>query len=162
MQFTETQKFRQWWLWLILVFTIVAMPLSLTGWLSKETRTPVGVFEIALICGVPVLVLILFSLLRLETRIDSVGVHYRFFPVHFSEKTILWDEIEGAAVRKYKPIREYGGWGFRHGYKHGKALNVSGDMGLQLMLKTGKKLLIGTQKAEEMELTLRDLGRFPL
>lgn len=53
-------------------------------------------------------------------------------------------------VREYKPILEYGGYGIRYSFS-GKAYNVRGKMGLQLKFKDGGKLLIGTQKMEEME-----------
>jgi len=39
----------------------------------------------------------------------------------------------------------------------GRALNMSGNMGLQLELKDGKKLLIGTQKFEELEQLLQKI-----
>ena len=36
-----------------------------------------------------------------------------------------------------------------------KAINVSGDIGIQLELKNGKKLLIGTQKEAEAKSVLQ-------
>jgi hypothetical protein len=35
-------------------------------------------------------------------------------------------------------------------FKNKRAYNVSGDKGLQLILKNGKKLLSGTQKGREL------------
>jgi len=40
-----------------------------------------------------------------------------------------------------------GGFFFNKG--RGKAINVSGNIGVQLILKNGDKILIGTQKKEE-------------
>ena len=62
---------------------------------------------------------------------------------HFS-----WAELEEIYVREYSPISEFGGWGWRFGMG-GKAYNISGDQGIQLVFKNGKKLLIGTQKPVE-------------
>ncbi|TXD48954.1 hypothetical protein ES045_05870 [Polaribacter sp. IC073] len=80
-------------------------------------------------------------------------MHYQFFPFHFSLKTISWNEISKAGVRTYLPISEFGGWGLRGGFFFNKgkekAVNVSGDIGIQLILKNGEKLLIGTQKKQE-------------
>ena len=45
---------------------------------------------------------------------------------------------------------DYGGWGIKEGPK-GKALIVKGNKGLQLFLKSGEKLLIGTQKHKAMQ-----------
>ncbi|MEP5340323.1 MAG: hypothetical protein ABJL44_05595 [Algibacter sp.] len=65
-------------------------------------------------------------------------------------KTILWDEIKHAKTRTYNPLTEYGGWGLKSGdfwgKKRGTAINVKGNIGIQLILNTNKKVLIGTQK----------------
>ncbi len=103
--------------------------------------------------SVPALLILFFVLLRLDTKVDAEGVHYRFFPFQGNYKMKKWDEIEKAYVRHYKPMYEYGGWGIR-GWGNDKALNVSGNVGLQLELKNGDKLLIGTQKEEEMKNTV--------
>ena len=52
-------------------------------------------------------------------------------------------------VRTYRPIREYGGYGIRYSSK-GKAYNVSGDRGVQIELLNGERLLIGSQRADEL------------
>jgi len=93
---------------------------------------------------------------KLTTRIDEKGIHYQFFPFHFKFKLISWNEISKVFVRTYDPIGEYGGWGLKGGWSKskGKAINVSGDIGIQLELKTGKKLLIGTQKENDAKSVL--------
>ena len=93
---------------------------------------------------------------KLTTRIDEKGVYYKFFPFHFSLKLISWNEISKAYIRTYNPISDYGGWGLKGGWSKskGKALNVSGDIGMQLVLKNGKKLLIGTKKENEIKRVL--------
>lgn len=57
-------------------------------------------------------------------------------------------------MRTYSPIKEYGGWGYRITLKNGKAFNVTGNKGIQLVLKSGKKLLIGTQQESEASLVI--------
>ncbi len=156
-QFKETQRFRQWWLWLLMVISVLPIPAM---WVVEYTKgNELDLWELILVSVLPVLVLLLFFAMKLTTRIDSTGVHYRFIPFHFKERTVAWDVIESAQIRKYNPIGEYGGWGLKYGFKHGKAINVSGNMGLQLVLKDGKKVLIGTQKAGEVEMVLKDLRK---
>jgi hypothetical protein len=96
---------------------------------------------------------------HLKTAISKEGVSFKFFPYINRERMYRWEDIQRAYIRKYKPISEYGGWGLKFSFKGGKAYNVSGDMGLQLVLKDGKKVLIGTKKAEEMDAFLRQLKR---
>lgn len=102
---------------------------------------------------------VLVFTMRLETRIDREGIHYRFFPVHRKQRTILWDQVETITVREYSPIREYGGWGIRISPRNGLALNVGGRMGIQLELTNGKRILLGTQKAEEAARIIKLLQR---
>lgn len=60
--------------------------------------------------------------------------------------------MEKCYVRTYSPIREYGGWGFRQALgEKGKAYNVKGNKGIQIQLKTGKNILIGTQKEKDAQ-----------
>jgi hypothetical protein len=167
--FTETQKFRQWWIWFLLLFTfIVAVvpqiygcykqlilgqqfgnnPMSNTGLLIATGSTFVIVS----------LVICLFFWSRLETQIKEDGIYVRFFPYQIKHKHYLWEEIFKLYVRQYRPLTEYGGWGFRFGI-YGKALNVSGDMGLQIEFTNGKRLLIGTQKADELTELLVKMGK---
>ena len=107
----------------------------------------------------PLLVGALFYFMKLETRVDGTGIYYRFFPLHLTEQTILWDEVASVTLRKYNSLKEYGGWGLRYSFKKGRAVNIKGKTGLQLELKNGKKLLIGTQKPEELKQVLQELGR---
>jgi len=83
---------------------------------------------------------------------------YVFFPFHLTLKKYSWDNIQRFSVRQYDPITEYGGWGFRFGFlTKGMAFNVSGNKGIQLVLKNGSRLLIGTNKPDEASETLKKL-----
>ncbi|TYP97543.1 hypothetical protein C7447_104237 [Tenacibaculum adriaticum] len=156
--FKEEQKFTQWWLIVILIFSTIT-PIVIV---FREYQASENTFEgnyhnlIGLTIGVLISVLIFF--LKLRTRIDEKGVHYQFFPFHFSLKTILWTEMSNAYTRKYDAISEYGGWGLKGcllwNKNKGKAINVSGDLGIQLTLNNGKKILIGTQREEEAKRVL--------
>lgn len=107
----------------------------------------------------PFLIFGFFLSLTLHTRIDQHGITYRFAPIHRKDRLIKWESVKRAEVRKYKPIAEYGGWGFRQG-RSGSALNIAGNIGLQLELSDGKKILIGTQKSDELKIALQKLGKF--
>lgn len=100
------------------------------------------------------LIVILFWIVRLRTRIDSTGISARFEPVNFLKRSYKWTEIKDCYVRKYAPVREYGGWGVR-GSQNSKAYNVSGNMGIQIITKADKKFLIGTKKPRDAKRTLK-------
>jgi hypothetical protein len=86
-------------------------------------------------------------LLKLTTEVRQGGIFIRYFPLF--RQTIPWSQVAGHYTRVYRPIREYGGWGVRYGW-NGKAYNVWGNRGVQLELAQGKRLLIGSQRADEL------------
>lgn len=156
--FKEKQRFRQWWIFLILigmdglflfgVFTQVMggqpfgdKPMSDTGLLT--------------ITGFLLLLTLLFISSRLDTIIREDGIYVRFFPFHLKFKYFPWENLAKTYVRSYSPIAEYGGWGLRLGiFGKGRAYNVSGNKGLQLEFSDGKRLLIGTRKPDELKKAL--------
>jgi hypothetical protein len=145
-QFNETQRFTQWWLWLILIGSWVL----LISTLATEPRQTTISYILSL--GVGMLLPVFFWQMRLVTRITAEGIYVRFIPFHFKEQFYPWDSIESAQVRTYSPLKEYGGWGIKYGFNgQGKVYNVSGNQGLQLIFKSGEKLLIGTQKPTEIQ-----------
>ncbi len=150
--FKETQRFRQWWIWLILLLINVSSIWFLIEKYVYKKQFPdtayhsysgAGIFGLILI-----LITILFLSAKLTTKISADGIEARFSPFHFHTKKYLWDDIISAKVRQYSPLKEYGGWGIRFG-SDGKAYNVLGNKGIQVVFKDGSKLLIGTQKPDE-------------
>jgi len=97
---------------------------------------------------------------KLETKIKRDGIYVRFFPFHLKFNHCSWDSLSKSFVRKYFAITEYGGWGLKCGLGgKGKAYKVSGNYGLQLVFKTNEKLLIGTNKADELTNALHKIGQ---
>lgn len=158
--YTESQKFRQWWLWLL----IVCMNLFFISMLFKNLIIDADFIGsqqgVSLLSSwLFVLALSLFFLsMKLETLVREDGIYVRFSPIHRKHRVYLWQDLEQVYMRKYEPLGEYGGWGLR-GLGNNRALNVSGNVGLQLVLKDGRRMLIGTQKAEELSEVLIKLGR---
>ena len=151
--FKEEQRFKQVWLIIILVICTIIPIISIIQKFLKENKTISTKEFIATIVVILVAISILFFF-KLTTKIDEKGIHYQFFPFHFSMKLIHWSEISKAGIRTYFPVSEFGGWGLRGGFffnkGKGKAINVSGNIGIQLELKNGEKLLIGTLMKSEV------------
>lgn len=151
--FKEEQRFIQLWLIVLLaVSTIVPLVIIIREYLNNK---------MSLYNFLGTLALIVFAsgfifFFKLKTRIDEQGIHYQFFPFHLKFKLVKWNEINKVYVRKYDAISEYGGWGIKNIFwkKNGTAVNVSGNIGIQLELTNGKKLLIGTLKEEEAKRVL--------
>lgn len=161
--FKEKQRFKQWWLWLILLglngFLLYGFFRQvLAGYpLGDRPMSNIGLSITALIT---LLLSLFFIILRLETIIKTDGIYVRFFPFHAEFKYYPWSRINRSHVRTYAPLAEYGGWGLRYGmFGKGTAFNVSGNQGLQLEFTDRKKLLIGTNKPEALSSALRQLGQ---
>ncbi len=158
--FKEEQRFTQLWLHILLVVSfIVPIVLVVNEYVKREHKdTEASLGLIVVMISILLVYGLIFSL-KLKTKIDELGIHFRFVPFHFKKRTISWSAVEKAYIRNYEPISEYGGWGMKGGKlwnkDKGLAYNVKGDIGLQLELKSGKKILIGTQKQEEMKRVLQ-------
>jgi hypothetical protein len=151
--FTETQRFTQWWLWLILIGVWSAMVYSI---ITAPPQTNSAVY---VSFGIGILLPLLFWQMRLITRITQEGIYVRFIPFHFKEKFYPWDTITASYVRTYSPLKEYGGWGIKYGFNgQGLVYNVVGNVGLQLQFKEGEAVLLGTQKGKEIKQVLAALG----
>ncbi len=148
--FNETQRITQWFMWLSLAALFALLFYFCYQWyvlgvaVDKVAADDISGQLIVVLCLVPVPLLIFF--LKIKTYIDEKGIHYRFIPFHLSQKIILWSDMKICFVREYRPIKEYGGWGYRMSFGNGHAYNIRGNKGIQIELVTGKKILIGTQK----------------
>ncbi|WP_291847317.1 hypothetical protein [Lutibacter sp.] len=157
--FIEEQKFNQKlvFIGLTMAFIIVSIA-TYSNWNVIENENLSS--KIGSLSGVIIilLVMLLFIYLKLNTRIDEIGIHYQFYPFHLKYKTIPWNLISKCYLRKYDAISEYGGWGLKLSFfkKRGKCVTTKGDTGIQLELKSGKKILIGTQLKEELQKTLNN------
>jgi len=154
--FKETQRFNQKWLWIILItislYLIYLVVDSLytqfflqQPWGDKPMNDNLLLIFAAFMLFFGIGMPWLFASLQLITLIDKNGISYKFKPFHRKIRTLPWADISRAYVRKYRPLIEYGGWGIRFG-RSGKAYNISGNEGIQLVLSNKKKLLIGTHK----------------
>lgn len=157
MLFQERQVFIGRWWPLLLVPTVV---MSTLLWAVPAKPAPIAISDTVasiVAAAMAMLGISLLLALRLETRLSKTGVHYRLFPLHWRWQLWPWPEIAQAYVRSYDPLSEYGGWGLK-GSRRNRAYNISGDLGLQLVLRNGNRLLLGTQRPAEITQVLGQLA----
>ncbi len=154
MSFKESQKFSP------LIYLLIApFVLLIVYGLFKQIYLgepfgdkPASDTSLVLILILLIGVLLLFWAMQLQTTITEKSIQIRFVP--FVNKTILWKDVKSAEVLQYGFV---GGWGIRLGTKYGTVYNISGNKGLAMELKSGKKILVGTQKEEELKKVIRQL-----
>ncbi len=150
--FEETQWFfRRWW-WLLLGSTL----LLLAPLVWAAFTEPDGVK--AVLITSPLFGLLLFGLwyMKLTVRVDAAGIHYHYPPMLNRWRHWSWTEFKRVAPRTYAPFSDYGGWGIR-GWPGNLAYNVWGRQGLQLVFQSGDRLLLGTQRPNELRAVLETL-----
>lgn len=162
-RFHEEQRFGREWLWFILLAggVPIAVIFGMGLWQQLVRRMSFGnnpmsdggvlftfFAALASVGGVAWL----FAAARLVTEVRGETLYLRYRPFHRLE--IPLSRIRSAAVRKYAPIREFGGWGIRYGFGAGWVWNVSGTMGVQLVLDNGRKVLVGSQRPEALKTAL--------
>ena len=154
--FREVQAFSStlhWLIALLMAVSVVIFGIALWETITnpKTTNTFVPTLLSIIAMAIPIAVTILFFILKLETEVRSDGFYVRFYPLHIRFRKFTREDLAEYYCRTYKPILEYGGWGIRYSFTgKGKAYNVSGNKGVQLVLTNGKKLLIGSQKPDDL------------
>lgn len=168
--FEEVQRFRQGWLWALILTTSLltagafawglyqqlflgkpwgASPMSDAGLLW----TALAIFAVS--AGLP----LFFYAMRMTTRLADERLEIHYFPLR--RKIVPLSHIISAEARTYSPIGDYGGWGIKYGGREkGWVYNVSGNRGVFLVLRDGGRLMVGSQEAERLAAALAAaLGR---
>ncbi len=156
--FKEEQRFTQSWLIVLIIISMLVPIAIIIKEFSKENSTmSMNEFVFTLVL-IPLCVLPIFFF-KLSTRIDEKGIQFQFFPFHFSPRLITWVELKTANTRTYHAMTEYGGWGLKTSFlsrkKKGISYTVSGDVGIQIECRNGKKILIGTKLLNEANAILK-------
>ena len=142
--FQETQRFRQIWIWALI---LGISGFSISSLFLLEDKAPLSFVDLAFPLGMILLLNILFLSFTLSTRIEADSLSYRFFP--FTRwRTFRFEEIEALDLVEYNGLWEYGGWGIKWNGDTW-SYTTGGKWGI-IVKTTDKKFLLGTQKPEEV------------
>lgn len=90
---------------------------------------------------------VIIARLKLVTHIDSEKIGYGFnFPTK-DLNYVLKSDIKACHLINYR----FSGFGYHLTKQYGIVYNISGNQGIQIVKQSGEKLLIGTQKGEELK-----------
>ena len=140
--FHEDQHFRGSMLWGLTAIIVGVGIATVMAIVSARPDSPAAPLTIAILAGV----IVLFAAARLETEVrdDAVYVHFHGL---WPTRRIRLDEVVTFEARRYT-MWESGGWGV-HLTLAGMAYNVSGNDGVIFALKSGRQVLVGTQRPQE-------------
>lgn len=154
--FKESQKANLGWRWIFFIGLYILMFWALIQQFGEEVDISAIASIIFSLCLI-ILFNIIIIIMRLETEINEKEIRIRYKPFHVKPRIFRWDEVSKFYLRDFKPIREYGGHGIQRKLKYGKSFTVSGTKGLQLILKDGKKILVGTHKPKKLQMTIEKI-----
>ncbi len=143
--FHEEQRFG-WWVWALIA--VIAVPV-LFGVIGTLARGANAVIAIIVGPGTVVLVLLLLVLAKLVVDVDERAIHVSFHYL-WPTRNIPLDDVQRAHATEYSPLLDYGGWGVRLSWK-GWAYNVGGAEGVLVETKGGKRIMVGSRRAKELE-----------
>jgi hypothetical protein len=140
--FHEDQHFRGSWLWVVIALPIggVLVASILGGSRGDLLAVLIPLAAVALIAAI-------LALARLETTVDDRQLVIAFHGM-WPTRQIPLDRIASYTERTYG-IFDSGGWGVHLGLA-GMTYNVSGNKGVQLVLRDGGRVLLGTQRPDEL------------
>lgn len=154
--FQEIQRFRQIWIWTLL---LGITGVSLGSLFFFERDVPLNIGNLAFPVGMLLLLISIFLKLTLATRITENSLSYRYFP--FTRwRTFRFEEIKALDLVEYNGLWEYGGWGIKW---NGDTWSYTTGGKWGIMVKTtDKKFLLGTQKPEEVRQVIDRFKAFKL
>lgn len=150
--FTECQPMLRHWWGLSLLAPAIILGAALGSGAGRSPWQTASVLVLATAFSVGML-----GFAKLHTQLAADGVRIRFAPMQSEWRFTPWAQVRRAYLRTYEPLREFGGWGIRTFGGESEAYNAWGNQGLQLILNTGERLLIGTQQPEAMQRVLHHL-----
>ncbi len=157
--FHEVQRFRQPWVWVILVPIALGLIGFFTHVLLKQLVFGVPVGEkplsdaLLLAIGVVTFVVTLGLIIglykaRMVVDVTDMGVAVQFFPL-FHRQTLGFEEIERCDLCSLPSIRARGGGGVQL-FGAQRMITVRGDQGIELVLRDEGTLVLGSQRASEL------------
>lgn len=145
-RYYESQSFITKWLVLLMVVLVgFEMYTIYNRYLDSNTLG----FGVAF--WILIVVLIGFLFMSLKLTIDQDGILINFLPFAFNKRW-KWEDMDSVSVEEYS-LMDYGGWGYRLSSK-GTAYTTKGKFGIQIVTKSKKRYLIGTQNPEDVKSVL--------
>lgn len=149
--FKEEQRFSRNALWVTVLFMPVLMLVVLfyqlySGKLVGDyPMSNTSITILSIIYFVPAVFTFLF--VKLSIMIDNEKIMYGWNIPNKELNEISFAEISSYSIVEYKFV----GYGYRISKVYGTVYNVSGNIGLQIVKKSGEKILIGTHRADELK-----------
>lgn len=154
--FHEIQKLRQWHIRIVLAVppaALIFMSIRQIVFHHPWGHPPMTNGGLLFLTILLVLVYVRLITVRLATDMNSheLAVGLRGL---WRRRRIPLSRIRSATAVTYDPVAEFGGYGIRSSGR-GAAYIASGNRAVEIELQDGRKVLIGSQRADELEGKIR-------
>jgi hypothetical protein len=150
-QFKEVQKVTSIWMWALALFAPVLFTIILIYQLVTDElvgNNPISnVALVFVIFGFGVAAVLFLTRIKLTTIIDTDKISYGFNFPSSNLNHINVSDIKECYLVRYNFV----GFGYHISKKYGVVYNISGRNGIQIVKNSGEKILIGTQKWDELK-----------
>lgn len=104
----------------------------------------------------PLFILVIWYIVKMRTIIDREGVTVSQFP-YIIKRRYLWNDITKYAVREYSPDEKFASRIYTL-VTNNSLFKKNYHPCLELFLKNGKEIIIGTGKPEEIRMFIKNLN----
>lgn len=138
------------WVWGVLL-AISGFPL----WLIFFQGQPL--WPTVLPAGIGLFIVLFFLPLTVSIQGQKLHIVFGFIPL------FVWnfplEKIENAEAVTYTPLKTYLGWGMRRGMDGSRAFTIRGNRGVMLHMQGGKRILVGSTKAEALATAIQNASQ---
>jgi hypothetical protein len=159
--YREDQNFA-WWVYLALALmaTTTALTYLAVGPNAPGASGPrLSGLAVFLLVGLALPSVLVLGVLRMTTEVTPMTCRVWFGWIPTYRHAVPLSSISSVEVVSYRPLADCGGWGIRRGRDGERVLNARGDRGVRLTLSDGSRLLIGSQRPEELARALEQASR---
>lgn len=151
-QFKETQYQRNPLPW-ILVFIIWGISIWVLS--TYNFNNNFKIIDTIILFILPSTLTILLIITKLSIIVDKYYLKYRFFPLQWNYKKIQLSEIFDVIIKNYNNNRIFSGWGYKiFKPKNYISYTIAGNKGVEITLKSGKKIFLGSLKTTQLKLKI--------
>lgn len=152
--YREEQNFG-WWVYALLALMVIfGVAISLLGKSDGPGVGPEGgqslQLPVVLLVSITLPTILIVGVLRMTTEVDDTGIRIWFGWVPTIQRSISLTGLERVEPVRYRPLVECGGWGIRGGPGGERVYNARGDLGVRLHFRDGTRILIGSQRPDEL------------
>ena len=147
--YREEQRFG-WWVYALLAVMVALSCYFLKIRIDGQDGSASYPHSFGIIVGFALPTVLVIGVLRMTTEVTPGRIDVSFGWVPTYRRSFNLGAIRSVEVVTYRPLVDCKGWGIRVGRDGERVLNARGNQGVRVHMSDGTRLLIGSQRPEEL------------